>query len=108
LKRGSVPATMRANFRDLIRRDQEAQERLRAVRAHLGEGAGDIEAGRFETLGSEGEAAPLPRPATDMTRLPSLAISDQWSAEIEGAVFNGSDTGPADRNLVWASLRFRY
>jgi hypothetical protein len=30
--------------------------RLRAVRAQMAEGAGDIEAGRFETLGSEGEA----------------------------------------------------
>ncbi|MFP3944592.1 MAG: type II toxin-antitoxin system ParD family antitoxin [Alphaproteobacteria bacterium] len=40
-------------FRDLIRRDQEAQERFRAVRAHLAEGAGDIEAGRFETLPDE-------------------------------------------------------
>jgi antitoxin ParD1/3/4 len=36
--------------RDLIRRDVEAQERLRAQRAHLAEGAADIAAGRFETL----------------------------------------------------------
>ena len=40
-------------FRDLIRRDQEAQERLRAVRAHLAEGAADIEDGRFETFRSK-------------------------------------------------------
>lgn len=42
-------------FRDLIRRDQDAQERLQDVRRHLSEGAEDIAAGRSEVLRSKSD-----------------------------------------------------
>ena len=36
--------------RDLIRRDQDRNERVRAVRRHVEIGAADIKAGRFTTM----------------------------------------------------------
>ncbi|GAB4519010.1 MAG: hypothetical protein Kow00133_04490 [Amphiplicatus sp.] len=36
------------------------------------------------------------------------AITKHWSAELSGAVFDGGGSGPADRNVIWASLRFQY
>lgn len=39
-------------IRDLIRRDQDGQERLKLLRAHLAEGEADIAAGRFDELRS--------------------------------------------------------
>ena len=38
----------------------------------------------------------------------TVRIKDHWSLELKGAVFDGGVTGPADRNLVWTSLRFQY
>ena len=43
--------------RDLIRRDQDARDRLAAVRAHLDQGAADIDAGQFKTLKSKRDIA---------------------------------------------------
>ncbi|MBB5518470.1 alginate export family protein [Amphiplicatus metriothermophilus] len=37
-----------------------------------------------------------------------IAITKHWSAELSGAVFDGGDFGPADRSIVWTSLRFQY
>lgn len=37
----------------------------------------------------------------------AINIRKHWSAELKGAVYNGV-TGLADRNLIWASLRFQY
>lgn len=39
-------------IRDLIRRDQDGQERLQALRAHLSDGEADIAAGQFAELNS--------------------------------------------------------
>ncbi len=36
-----------------------------------------------------------------------VTIKKYWSAELKGAVYNGVP-GFADRNLIWASLRFQY
>lgn len=38
----------------------------------------------------------------------TVGIGDYWSVEVKGAVFRGDSAGPADRSLLWASLRFRY
>lgn len=38
----------------------------------------------------------------------TVKFQKHWSAELKGAVFNGDASGPADRNLLWASLRFQY
>lgn len=37
----------------------------------------------------------------------AINIRKHWSAELKGAVFNGTPA-LADRNLLWASLRFQY
>lgn len=37
-------------IRDLIRRDQDGQERLKALRTHLADGEADIAAGHFTQL----------------------------------------------------------
>jgi hypothetical protein len=37
----------------------------------------------------------------------AVNIRKHWSAELKGAVYNGVP-GFADRNLIWASLRFQY
>ena len=37
----------------------------------------------------------------------AVSVSKHWSAEFKGAVYDGVP-GIADRNLVWASLRFQY
>ncbi len=37
-----------------------------------------------------------------------VKINKYWSAEIKGALYHGGGSGPADRNLIWASLRFQY
>jgi len=44
-------------IRDLIRRDQSGQERLKALRSHLAEGENDIAAGRFDELTSKDDIA---------------------------------------------------
>lgn len=38
----------------------------------------------------------------------TIGIGAHWSVLIKGAVYEGGDSGPADRNLVWTSLQFRY
>lgn len=38
----------------------------------------------------------------------AVKINKYWSAEIKGALYDGGGSGPADRNLIWASLRFQY
>ena len=38
----------------------------------------------------------------------AIKIDKNWSAEIKGARYTSGVFGPADRNLVWASLRFQY
>lgn len=37
----------------------------------------------------------------------ALKVHKNWSAELKGAVYNGTPA-LADRNLIWASLRFQY
>ncbi len=38
----------------------------------------------------------------------NIAFRKHWSAQIKGALYDGGDFGPADRSLIWASLRFQY
>ncbi len=38
----------------------------------------------------------------------AVAFRKHWSAELKGAVYDGGDFGPANRSLIWASLRFQY
>ncbi len=38
----------------------------------------------------------------------SVKFSKHWSVNLKGAVYNGGAFGPADRNLIWAALRFQY
>jgi len=38
----------------------------------------------------------------------SVKFRKHWSVDLKGAVYNGGASGPADRSLIWASLRFQY
>lgn len=38
----------------------------------------------------------------------AVKFKKHWTAEVKGAVFDGGAFGPADRSLIWASLRFQY
>lgn len=38
----------------------------------------------------------------------AISFRTHWSVNIKGAVFDGGGFGPADRSLVWTSLRFQY
>lgn len=38
----------------------------------------------------------------------SISFRKHWSVNLKGAVFNGGAFGPADRSLIWTSLRFQY
>ena len=37
-----------------------------------------------------------------------VKLRKYWSVNLKGAVYNGGASGPADRSLVWAALRFQY
>ncbi len=38
----------------------------------------------------------------------SVKFRKHWSVNVKGAVYNGGASGPADRSLIWAALRFQY
>ena len=38
----------------------------------------------------------------------TIGFRKHWSVNLKGAVYNSGADGAADRNLVWAGLRFRY
>ncbi len=38
----------------------------------------------------------------------TLSFRKHWSVNLKGAVYNGGGFGPADRSLIWTSLRFQY
>jgi len=38
----------------------------------------------------------------------AVKFHKHWTVNVKGAVYNGGAFGPADRSLVWASLRFQY
>ena len=38
----------------------------------------------------------------------AISFRKHWTAELKGAAYNGGASSPADRHLIWASLRFQY
>ena len=37
-----------------------------------------------------------------------ISFRKHWSVNLKGAIYNGGGFGPADRSLIWTSLRFQY
>ncbi len=38
----------------------------------------------------------------------AISFRKHWSINLKGAVYNGGAFGPADRSVIWTSLRFQY